>query len=232
MQQRGGSRNMTLEEIIQLMLDSFFKILIPGLTRTIPLTILAFSFAMVIAVICSLIEYAKVPVLKEIVRFYVWIIRGTPLLVQLLIGFYGLTSIGVKIAPFTAAVLVFSINEGAYCSETMRGSLESVSYGQFEAGYCCGMNYVQIMRHVVLPQAFRTAFPALGNSLISMLKDTSLVSNITVTEMLFAAQRIAGRTYQYMAMYIEVALIYLAFSTILTKVQKWGEEKLNYYGGA
>ena len=94
------------------------------------------------------------------------------------------------------------------------------------------MNYVQIMRHVVLPQAFRTAFPALGNSLISMLKDTSLVSNITVTEMLFAAQRIAGRTYQYMAMYIEVALIYLAFSTILTKVQKWGEQKLNYYGGA
>jgi cystine transport system permease protein len=222
---------MTFQEIIQLMLDSFMKILIPGLTRTIPLTVLSFSFAMVIAVICALIQYAKVPVLKEIVRFYVWIIRGTPLLVQLLIGFYGLISIGIKLQPFTAAVLVFSINEGAYCSETLRGSLESVSYGQFEAGYCAGMNFIQIMRHIVLPQAFRTAFPALGNSLISMLKDTSLVSNITVTEMLYAAQKVAGKTYQYMAMYIEVALIYLAFSTVLTWLQKKGERKQDYYGG-
>ena len=222
---------MSFEQILQLMIDSFTKLLIPGLTMTIPLTIISFSLAMVIAVICALLQYAEVPVAKQIIRFYVWIIRGTPLLVQLYIGFFGLNSIGVKISPFAAAILVFSLNEGAYCTETMRGALVSVPKGQFEAGYCVGMSYVQIMWHVVLPQAFRTAFPSLGNSLISMLKDTSLVSNITVAEMFMAAQRIAGRTYQAMALYIEVALIYLLFSTALTWLQAWGEKKLDYYSG-
>jgi len=121
------------------------------------------------------------------------------------------------------------INEGAYCSETIRGALTSVSEGQVEAGYCVGLSYWQIMWHIVLPQAFRTAFPSLGNSMISMLKDTSLASNITVAEMFFKTQRIAGKNYRFMAMYVLVAIIYLIFSTILTYLQRWGEKKLNYY---
>ena len=224
-----GGNTMSLEQIIELMIKSFTKILIPGLTMTVPLTILSFTFAIIIAVLTALVQYAKIPVLKQIVRFYIWIIRGTPLLVQLYIGYFGLSSIGVKISPFTAAVLDMSLCEGAYVSETIRGSLEGVSKGQIEAGYCSGLSFVQIMQHIVLPQAFRIAFPALGNHLISILKETSLVSNITVAEMFMAAQRIAGRTYQYMALYIEVALIYLLFSTVLTWLQRWGENKLNYY---
>ena len=105
-----------------------------------------------------------------------------------------------------------------------------VPAGQMEAGRCVGMSYVQIMWHVILPQTFRTAFPALGNELISMVKDTSLAANITVTEMFFQAQRIAGRTYQTMALYIEVAVIYLLFSTVLTLLQRLGEKKLGAYG--
>jgi len=222
---------MSGAELMELLADSFWKILLPGLKVTIPLTVLAFSLALVIAVIAAMIQYAKIPVLKEFIRFYVWVIRGTPLLVQLYVVFFGFPSIGIKVDPFWTAVAVFAVNEGAYCSETMRASLEAVPKGQVEAGYCIGLNYLQIMRHIVLPQAFRTAFPPLFNSLIGMTKDTSLAANITVAEMFFAAQRIAGRTYQFMPVYLELAAIYLLFSTVLTWIQAWGEKKLNAYGG-
>lgn len=124
-------------------------------------------------------------------------------------------------------MLVFSINEGAYCAETMRAALESVSKGQIEAGYCVGMSYLQIMRRIVLPQAFRIAFPPLSNSLISMVKDTSLAANITVVEMFMATQRIVARTYEPLALYIEVGLIYLLFCTVLTGLQHMGERRLS-----
>ncbi|MCH3962497.1 MAG: amino acid ABC transporter permease [Solobacterium sp.] len=215
----------------QLMLDSFPQIFMAGLTMTIPLTIISFSLALIIAILAALVQYAEIPVLRQICRFYIWIIRGTPLLVQLFVVFYGFPSIGIHTDPFWSAVAVFAVNEGAYCAETIRGCLESVPAGQMEAGYCVGLNYWQIMRHIVLPQAIRTAFPALSNSLISMLKDTSLASNITVMEMFFQTQRIAGRNYRFMAMYLTVAAVYLIFSTILTWLQRWGEKKLNFYSG-
>lgn len=210
-----------------LLADSFPKILLAGLTMTIPLTALSFALAMVIAVIVALIQYADVPVAKQICRFYIWVIRGTPLLVQLFVVFYGLPELGVSLDKFTAAVITFSINEGAYCAETVRGALESVPKGQLEAGYCAGMTYIQVMRRIVLPQAFRTAFPSLGNSLISMVKDTSLASNITVTEMFMTTRRVVSAAYVTMPLYLEVGLIYLLFSTALNWVQRWGEKKLN-----
>ncbi len=220
---------MNWGNIWELAVQSFWPIFSRGLIVTIPLTLISFFLAMVIAVVTAMIQYAEIPVLKQICRFYIWVIRGTPLLVQLYVVFFGLPSIGISIQPFTAAAAVFAICEGAYCAETIRGSLESVPKGQMEAGRCAGMSYMQIMIHVILPQAFRTAFPSLFNSLISMVKDTSLASNITVVEMFFQAQRIAGRTYQFMILYLEVAAVYLFFCTILTKVQSWGEKKLNYY---
>lgn len=219
-----------MQDVWQVIVESFPKLMYRGLTMTIPLTLISFAIALVIAVIVALVQFAKVPVLKQICRFYIWVIRGTPLLVQLYVIFFGLPSIGVNVDAFPAAVIVFSINEGAYAAETIRGALESVPAGQMEAGRCVGMSYVQIMWHVILPQTFRTAFPALGNELISMVKDTSLAANITVTEMFFQAQRIAGRTYQTMALYIEVAVIYLLFSTVLTLLQRLGEKKLGAYG--
>ncbi|MBQ6367169.1 MAG: amino acid ABC transporter permease [Erysipelotrichaceae bacterium] len=214
-----------------LLAESFWKILLPGLKMTIPLTVLSFGLALVISILVALIQFANVPVLKQISRFYIWIIRGTPLLVQLYVVFFGLPSVGVMIEAFPAAVLVLGINEGAYCAETMRSALEAVPSGQMEAGYCCGLNYVQIMRHVVLPQAFRTAVPPLFNSLISMVKNTSLAANITVVEMFMATQRIVGRTYRAMPLYLEVAFIYLIFSTVLTWLQRYFEKRLNAYGG-
>lgn len=217
------------ERLITILTESFTKILIPGLTVTIPLTAISFALAMVIAVVVALIQFANIRILKQICRFYIWIIRGTPLLVQLYVIFFGLPGLGIMIDPFPCAVLVFSINEGAYCAETMRAALESVPSGQIEAGYCVGMNYLQIMRRIVLPQAFRTAFPPLTNSLIGMVKDTSLAANITVVEMFMTTQRIVARTYEPLALYIEVALIYLLFCTFLTKLQRVGEKRLSSY---
>lgn len=220
---------MISERVIGILIDSFWKILLPGLTVTIPLTIISFTVAMIIAVALALIQFADVRGLKQLARFYIWVIRGTPLLVQLFVIFYGLPGIGIVLDPFPSAVIVFSINEGAYVAEIMRAALESVPKGQMEAGYCVGMSYMQIMRRIVLPQAFRTAFPSLGNSLIAMVKDTSLAANITVTEMFMATQRIVARTYEPLMLYCEVGLIYLMFSTVLTKLQSMGEKKLNFY---
>lgn len=215
--------------LISLVVDSFWKILKPGLTLTIPLTVISFALALIVAIITALIQFAKVPVLKELARFYIWVIRGTPVLVQLFVVFYGLPNLGILIDPFPAAVLVFSINEGAYCAETIRAALESVPAGQLEAGECVGMSYLQTIWRIVLPQAMRTAFPTLGNSAIAMVKDTSLAANITVAEMFMQTQRIVARTYEPLVLYIEVGLIYLLFCTVLTKLQAAGEKRLGSY---
>ena len=217
------------QRLIHILLDSFWKILLPGLAVTIPLTVIAFACAMVIAVLMALVQFARVPGLRQLARFYIWIFRGTPLLVQLFTVFYGLPKVGIVMEPFPAAVLVFSLNEGAYCAETIRAALESVPAGQMEAGYCVGMSYLQTMRRIILPQAMRTAFPPLSNSLIAMVKDTSLAANITVMEMFKTTQQIIARTYEPLALYLEVGLIYLLFSTVLTKLQSMGEKKLNIY---
>ncbi len=216
--------------LIEIILTSFPRILIPGIKVTIPLTILAFSFGLVIAVLTALVQFAQVRVLRQIARFYIWVIRGTPLLVQLFVVFYGLPKVGLIIDPFPSAVVVFSINEGAYAAETIRAALESVPSGQMEAGYCVGMTWAQIMRRIVLPQAMRTAFPTLGNELISMVKDTSLAANITVTEMFMTTQRINAVYYEPLVLYLEVGLIYLLFSTGLSKLERVGEKRLSAYG--
>ena len=218
------------QDVISLVIDSFWKILLPGLTVTIPLTAVIFALAMVISIAVALIQYRGTPILTPITRFYIWVIRGTPLLVQLFVVFYGLPHAGILINPWTAAIIVFSINEGAYCAETVRAALESVPAGQLEAGLSTGMSWLQVVRRIILPQAMRTAFPTLGNSLIAMVKDTSLAANITVTEMFMTTQRIVARTYEPLVLYIEVGLIYLLFCTVLTRIQRAGEEKLRFYG--
>lgn len=215
------------ERLVGILIESFPKMLLAGIKITIPLTIISFSIAMVIAVFMALVQLANVRGLKQLARFYIWVVRGTPLMVQLFIVFYGLPNLGIVIDPFPCAVLVFSLNEGAYCAETMRAAIQAVPQGQMEAGYCVGMNYWQIMWHIVLPQAFRTAFPPLSNSLIGMVKDTSLAANITVTEMLMTTQRIVAYYYEALALYMEVAVVYLIFCTVLTRIQRWGEKKLD-----
>ncbi|HEM6088928.1 TPA: amino acid ABC transporter permease [Streptococcus suis] len=217
------------DRVWQLLIDSFTQILVPGLLVTIPLTILSFIFGLIIAIGTALVQIAQIPILKQVARFYIWVVRGTPLLVQLYVIFFGLPSLGIVLDAFPSAVLVFSVNTGAYAAETIRASIESVPKGQLEAGYSVGMSFAQTMRRIILPQAFRVAFPPLSNTLIGLVKDTSLAASITVLEMFMATQQIAARTYEPFALYCEVALIYLFFSTILTKLQAYGEKKLAVY---
>ncbi len=221
---------MFSSRILGIVVDSFWDILLPGLTMTLPLTAISFAIALAIATFTALVQYADVRILKEAARFYIWAVRGTPLLVQLFVVFYGLPSVGIVLPPFPAAVIVFSINEGAYCAEIIRAALESVPAGQMEAGRCLGLRYMQTIRYIMMPQALRTAFPSLSNSLIAMVKDTSLAANITVAEMFMATQRIVARTYEPLVLYIEVGLIYLMFCTVLTWLQRRGEARLGRGG--
>ena len=217
------------ERILRILIESFWQILLPGLTMTIPLTILSFTFGLILALLAALVQVAEIRMLKPIVRFYIWVIRGTPLLVQLFVIFYGLPSLGIILDAFPSAVIVFSVNTGAYAAETIRAAIESVPRGQLEAGYCAGLTYAQTMRRIILPQAMRTAFAPLSNSLISLVKDTSLAANITILEMFMASQRIAARTYEPFALYCEVGLIYLLFCTVLTALQRRLEKKMPQY---
>lgn len=221
---------MFSSRILGIVVDSFWDILLPGLTMTLPLTAISFAIALAIATFTALVQYADVRILKEAARFYIWAVRGTPLLVQLFVVFYGLPSVGIVLPPFPAAVIVFSINEGAYCAEIIRAAFESVPAGQMEAGRCLGLRYMQTIRYIMMPQALRTAFPSLSNSLIAMVKDTSLAANITVAEMFMATQRIVARTYEPLILYIEVGLIYLMFCTVLTWLQRRGEARLGRGG--
>ena len=217
------------ERILRILIESFWQILLPGLTMTIPLTILSFTFGLILALLAALVQVAEIRVLKPIARFYIWVIRGTPLLVQLFVIFYVLPSLGILLDAFPSAVIVFSVNTGAYAAETIRAAIESVPRGQLEAGYCAGLTYAQTMRRIILPQAMRTAFAPLSNSLISLVKETSLAANITILEMFMASQRIAARTYEPFALYCEVGLIYLLFCTVLTALQRRLETKMPQY---
>ncbi len=217
------------ERIFQILLEGIPRILVPGLLITVPMTILGFALAFLLSVGVALTQFAKVPVLRHIARFYIWFCRGTPLLVQLFLVFYGLGQVGIKLHPFVAGVLTLGINEGAYCAESVRAALDSVPTGQLEAGECVGMTWWQSIRRIVLPQAMRTALPPLGNSLIAMLKDTSLVSSITMAEMFMAAKRLVSFYYEPLAIYLEVAFFYLIFSSLIECLERWGEKKLNAY---
>jgi cystine transport system permease protein len=213
----------------QLILESFWPLLLGGLKGTIPLTLASFALGLVIALGIALLRLSPNRVLSWIGRAYVSIIRGTPLLVQLFVIFYGLPSIGVTLDPWPSAIIAFSINVGGYAAEIIRAAILSVPKGQWEAGYTIGMSNATTLRRIILPQAARVSVPPLSNTFISLVKDTSLASMILVTEMFREAQRIATFTSEFMTIYIEAALIYWMFCTVLSAAQDRIERRLDRY---
>ncbi|MGN6551680.1 MAG: ABC transporter permease subunit, partial [Pararhizobium sp.] len=199
---------------LQLMIDSLGPLLWAGLVFTIPLTLISFFLGLVLGLVVAVIRLFGPKPLVLLVRFYVWIFRGTPLLVQLFVIFYGLPNVGVVLDAFTAGLIGFTLNVGAYTSEILRAVLASVPKGQWEASYSIGMTWSQAMRRTIVPQAARVAVPPLSNSFISLVKDTSLAAAITVPELFQAAQRIVATTYEPLILYIEAALIYLVMCTV------------------
>lgn len=215
--------------ILGIIKDSFFPLLIAGVKFTIPLAIGSFILGSILAMATALARISKYKSLVLISSFYVWIIRSTPLLVQLFIIFYGLPAAGVTMGALTAATIGFTLNVGAYNSEVIRAAILSIPKGQWEAGASIGMTHTQTLIRIILPQAARVSVPPLSNSFISLVKDTSLAAAITYTEMFQIAQRITAATYEPLVLYCEVAFIYLLFCTILSTLQQRIEKKLEKF---
>jgi cystine transport system permease protein len=210
---------------LHLMAQSLWPLLYAGLVFTVPLTLISFAIGLALAFLVALVRLFGPKWAVAIVRFYVWLFRGSPLLVQLFVIFYGLPNVGIVLDPLTAAIIGFSLNVGAYNSEVIRGVIESIPKGQWEAAYSMGMTREQALRRAILPQAARVALPPLSNSFIALVKDTSLAAVLTVPEVFQAAQRIASVTYEPLILYTEAALVYLVFSSVLSSAQVRLERK-------
>ncbi|MFN4211488.1 MAG: amino acid ABC transporter permease [Devosia sp.] len=216
---------------LSLMIESLPSLLWACMVFTVPLTLLSFALGLGVGFVVALTRLFAPAPLVMLVRFYVWIIRGTPLLVQLFLIFYGLPSVGIVLDAFPAALIGFTLNVGAYTSEIIRAVLVSVPKGQWEAAYSIGMTWRQAMYRTILPQAGRIAVPPLSNTFISLVKDTSLAAAITVPELFRAGQRIVATSYEPLILYVEVALIYLVVSSVLSSLQARLEKRLSRYGG-
>ncbi len=218
-----------LNRWIEIAQSSFLPLLKGALTYTLSLSIISFAIGLVIAILTALARISGSKPLVAVARAYVSIIRGTPLLVQLFIIFFGLPSVGLTIDPFPSAVIGFSLNVGAYASEVVRAAILSIPKGQWEAAYSLGMTYRQALQRVILPQAARVSVPPLSNSYISLVKDTSLAAAILVPEMFRKAQEITATTYEPLLVYSEAAFIYWLICLVLSFIQDRIENRLDRY---
>jgi amino ABC transporter, permease protein, 3-TM region, his/glu/gln/arg/opine family len=213
-------------------ISSFWPMMEAAIDKTIPLAVISFFAGVFIALMVALIRIVEKPnigirLLQILCRIYVSTIRGTPMLVQIFIIFYGLPEVGIKLDPFPTAIIAFSINIGAYASETIRAAILSIPKGQWEASYSIGMNYYQTFTRTIMPQALRVSVPPLANTFISNVKDTSLASLVLVTEMFRVAQNITAENYEFIMIYSEAALIYWCICLVLSFAQDRLEKRLS-----
>lgn len=211
----------------QLLQDNAVPLLEGTVRGTLPLTAISFALGLVLALVVALMRLSGVAVVQAVARLYVSVIRGTPLLVQLFLIFYALPTLGLTIDPFPSAVIALTLNVGGYASEVVRASILAVPRGQWEAASTVGMGYSTTLRRVVLPQAMRVAVPPLSNTLISLVKDTSLTSTILVSELLRKAQEAAAPTYQFLPLYAMAALYYWIICLVLSFAQSRAETRLD-----
>ena len=196
---------------------------------TVPLTIVSFLIGLLIALLVALARLSPTRALRLPARAYISLIRGTPLLVQLFVVFYGLPQVGIKFPGFIAACVALSLNVGGYAAEIIRASILSVPRGQFEAATTIGMSYRQSLRRIILPQASRIAVPPLSNTLLSLVKDTSLVSIVLVTDLFREAQTAASASGEFLALYALAALYFWVICFLLSIAQGRLENKLGRY---
>jgi L-cystine transport system permease protein len=213
----------------ELVRSSLWPIVKYALIGTIPLTLASFVIGLVLAFVVALMRLGKVRVLSLVGRGYVSVIRGTPLLVQLFIIFYGLPTIGVRLDPWPSAVIAFSLNVGGYAAEIIRAAILSVPKGQWEAAHMIGMSNRLALRRIIVPQAARVSVPPLSNTFISLVKDTSLASLILVTELFRKAQEIAAFSQEFMVLYVEAAVVYWVICLFLSFGQSALEGRLDRY---
>ncbi|MGM9967434.1 MULTISPECIES: amino acid ABC transporter permease [unclassified Rummeliibacillus] len=203
--------------------------LLKGAYYTLLITVVSMFFGLIIGLLAAIARIKGNRFLRNIARVYVSIIRGTPPLVQIVIVYYGLVDYGIELGPLTAAYIALSINIGAYVSEAFRGAIQSVPKGQTEAALATGMTEKQAMRRIIIPQAIRYAIPPLGNTFVGMLKETSLVSVIAVTELMRSAQLLVAQYYVYMPFYLSIGIMYWGMSTFFTFILNKVEKRLSVY---
>jgi len=201
--------------------------LLKGAYYTLLITVVAMFFGLLIGIVVALARLKGNLPVRWLARVYVSVVRGTPAFVQILIVYYGLVDYGITLGPLTAAYVALSINVGAYLSETFRGAILAIPKGQTEAAYATGMTPWQALRRIIFPQAARVAIAPMGNTFIGMLKETSLVSVITVTELLRSAQLLVAQYYVYMPFYLGVAAMYWVMSTLFSAILEAIEKRLS-----
>lgn len=188
-------------------------------------TILTIVLSWICGLAAALAQRSHLKAVRAGAAFYIWFIRGTPALIQIFIVYFGLPQLGFRLSPFTAGVLALGVNSGAYVAEIIRSGLSAIPRGQTESSLAMGFSPGQTMRTIILPQVFRIILPAMTNEAISILKNTSLLSTITVVELTLYAQTLISATFRPFDFYIAVALIYLVLTTLLTQLASWLEHR-------
>jgi len=204
----------------------FDQALIEGAQMTIFLSLVAQAAGVLLGLLAALMRLSKNPILNAVSGFYIWLFRGTPLLVQLVVFATGLYQIGIQLDLLTAALLALSLNEGAYMAEIVRAGIESIDPGQMEAAKSLGMTSGTGMRRIVLPQAARVILPPLGNEFNNMLKSTSLASVISIKELLTKAGDLNHLYYKTLETFAIISCYYLAMTSVAALAQSWAERRL------
>ena len=217
---------MAFQELLDLLRESA-PVMLRGAGYTLLLAVAAMLGGLVLGLPTALMRVSPWALLRWPAVVYVSAFRGTPLLVQLFVVYYGLPSIGIEFTPVTAGVLTLSLNAGAYLSESLRGAILAVAQGQWRAAYSLGLGWGQTLGHVVLPQALRVAVPSMSNTLISLIKDTSLVSVITMTELMLVTKELISVTFRPLPLYVAAAIIYWILSLFFEGLQRRAERRLN-----
>jgi cystine transport system permease protein len=213
-------------ELFALLKDAA-PVMLTGAGYTLLFALASMAGGLAIGVPVALLRVAPWAPLRWPATLYVSVMRGTPLLVQIFVIYYGLPSVGIEFTPLTAGVLALSLNAGAYLSESLRGAIVSIGQGQWRASFSLGLGYGQTLAHIVLPQALRVAVPSMSNTLISLIKDTSLVSVITMTELMLATKEVIATTFQPLPLYLAAAAIYWMLSLVFEQLQRVAERRLN-----
>ena len=214
-----------LANLVEL-LGMAWPFLLQGAMYTVLFAAVSMVMGLILGFSVAVVRVTKVPVVSQIAAVYVSAFRGTPLLVQIFVLYYGLPSVGIEFTPVTAGILALTLNVAAYLSESMRGAILGIDKGQWEAGLSVGLTWGQTLWNIITPQALRLAVPSLSNSLISLIKDTSLISVITVTELMLATKEVIAETFQPLPLYLAAAGIYWLLSALFERVQKALENRL------
>lgn len=207
--------------------EAALPVMLKGAAHTLMFALVSMVLGLALGFLVAMVRVAKLPVLSQLAAFYVSALRGTPLLVQIFVIYYGLPGVGMELDPVPAGVLALTLNVAAYLSESLRGGIAGVAKGQWDAAFSLGLSWWQTMRYIIAPQALRLSVPSLSNSLISLIKDTSLVSVITVTELMLATKEVIAQTFQPLPLYLAAAALYWLMSALFERVQRYVENRLS-----